>query len=84
MSTQLTVRLPEDLRRALEAASRKMQRQSSDIVRIALRQFLQVPEQDGSLPAQRVRGLIGSLESGLPDLARRHREYILESLRNAR
>jgi hypothetical protein len=84
MPTQLTVRLPEDLRRALKAASRKMQRQSSDIVRMALRQFLQVPEHGGSLPAQRVRGLIGSLESGLPDLARRHREYILESLRNAR
>ncbi len=84
MPTQLTVRLPEDLSRALKTASRKMSRHSSDIVRMALRQFLQLPEYAGRQPAERVRGLIGSLESGVPDLAQRHREYILESLRNAR
>jgi hypothetical protein len=28
--------------------------------------------------------LIGSLESGIPDLAENHRKYILESLKNAR
>jgi hypothetical protein len=32
----------------------------------------------------RVRGLIGSLESEIPDLAESHRKYILESLKNAR
>jgi len=30
------------------------------------------------------RRLIGSVDSGLPDLARRHREYLIESLRRAR
>jgi hypothetical protein len=84
MDDQLTVRLPEDLSRALRAASRRMQRKSSDIVRLALREFLGAPRASGPRPADRVKGLIGSLESGVPDLAERHRAYILESLRRAR
>ena len=40
MQEQLTVRIPEDLSRALKAASRRMQRKSSEIVRLALREFL--------------------------------------------
>jgi predicted transcriptional regulator of viral defense system len=35
-------------------------------------------------PANRVRSLIGSLESGVPDLARRHRAYIRKSLQRRR
>ncbi len=42
MQAQLTVRLPEDLKAALDAASRKMRRKSSEIIRMALREFLQI------------------------------------------
>jgi len=80
---QVTVRLPADLSRALKLASRRMQRRSSDIVRLALRQFLETPA-PGTRAADRVKGLIGSLESGVPDLAEKHRAYILESLRRGR
>ena len=80
MSTQLTVRLPDDLGRALKVAARRLQRRSSDIVRAALREFLGRPTHSGSRPIDRVRGLIGSLESGVPDLAIRHRDYVLKSL----
>ena len=41
MESQVTVRIPEDLKRALDEASRKMQRKSSEIVRMALRAFPQ-------------------------------------------
>jgi hypothetical protein len=82
---QLTVRLPLDLSRALKAASRRLQRKSSEIVRLALREFLGAPAPgSASRPVDRVRGLIGSLESGVPDLAQRHRAAILESLRRGR
>jgi Arc/MetJ-type ribon-helix-helix transcriptional regulator len=84
MKDQLTVRLPEDLSRALKAASRRMQRKSSDIVRLALREFLEAPARSAVRPADRVKGLIGSLESGVPDLAERHRAYVIESLRRGR
>jgi len=84
MRAQLTVRLPEDLSEALQAASRRMQRRSSDIVRLALREFLGTPSGPRMRPADRVQGLIGSLESGVPDLAEKHRAYIIESLRRGR
>jgi metal-responsive CopG/Arc/MetJ family transcriptional regulator len=84
MQDQLTVRLPEDLSRALRAASRRMQRKNSEMVRLALRQFLGAASSSGIRPADRVRSLIGSLDSGVPDLAEKHRAYIIESLRRGR
>lgn len=80
MSDQLTVRLPADLLEALDVAARKAERKRSDIVRIALREFLEVSPSPEQPPSRRVRGLIGSLQSGVPDLAERHREYLLETL----
>jgi hypothetical protein len=35
-------------------------------------------------PADRAKHLIGSLSSGVPDLAERHREYVLAALKHAR
>jgi hypothetical protein len=80
MDSQLTIRLPADLSGALERASRQSGRKTSDIVRAALRDYLNAPSTSGPRPAERVRGLIGSLSSGLPDLAEQHRKYIIESL----
>lgn len=84
MSNQLTVRLPEDLSQALASAADRLQRKRAEIVRVALYQFLKLPRQDGETPANRVQGLIGSLESGIPDLAENHRAYVLESLKHGR
>jgi len=82
MTDQLTIRLPDELNRALEAASNRLQRRRSEIVRLALSQFLGLEAQSGETPAARVRNLIGSLDTGIPDLAENHRSYILESLKN--
>lgn len=83
MAKQLTVRIPDEIDSALRRASRKLDRTPSEIVRTALRRYLGQPPL-GAPPGERVADLIGSLESGVPDLAERHREYILESLRDGR
>ena len=75
---QLTVRLPDDLSQALDAAATSLQRKRSEVVRIALRRFLAVRGE--GKPADRVRLLLGSVESGVTDLAEDHRRYVLESL----
>ncbi len=80
MTDQLTIRLPADLREALDAAARASQRKRSEVVRMALREFLDLPPASGRPPSSRVRGLLGSLDSGVPDLAEKHREYLLEVL----
>ena len=51
-------------------------------VRLARREFLGTAAGRRGRPADRVRHLIGSLESGVPDLARKHRAYVLESLKH--
>ncbi len=84
MEAQVTVRISGDLKRALDEASRKMQRKPSEIVRMALRAFLEGASGRDTRPAEQVRGLLGSLESGMPQLAERHREYIVESLKHGR
>ena len=84
MQDQITVRLPADLSQALRRVSRQLRRKNSDLVRMALETFLQVGEPSGRRRAAGVRRLIGSLESGVPDLAERHREYIIKALRRGR
>lgn len=84
MHDQITVRLSENLGQALELAAHQMQRKKSEVVRMALEQFLQAPGGRQQTPAERVQHLIGSLETGVPDLAERHRSYVLEALQHGR
>jgi Arc/MetJ-type ribon-helix-helix transcriptional regulator len=84
MSKQLSIRIPEELAEALEEASQRLNLKYSEVIRMALRDFLRKFPADYKKPADRVCDLIGSLESGIPDLAERHREYLLESLRRGR
>src|SRR5262245_34096894 len=81
---QITVRLPAPLGRTLRRTSRRLGRRPSEVVRMALEAFLQGSPSADRKPAERVEHLIGSLSSGVPDLAERHREYILASLKHAR
>jgi hypothetical protein len=81
MEDQLTIRLSRELNRALKERAARMQRKPSEVVRIAVTEFLQIPEPSEQRPAERVQDLIGIVQSGIPDLAIRHREYLLKKLR---
>jgi metal-responsive CopG/Arc/MetJ family transcriptional regulator len=81
---QLTLRMPTNLAAKLDKAARHMRRRRSEIVRLALEQFL--GEDDLKVegrPIDLVRDLLGSMESGIPDLGQRHRDYLLRRLRRA-
>jgi hypothetical protein len=51
---------------------------------MALEAFLHGAAPTDGKPAERVTHLIGALSSGVPDLAERHREYVLAALKHAR
>jgi hypothetical protein len=51
---------------------------------MALEAFLQAAPPADKKPAARVAHLLGSLSSGVPDLAERHRDYLLAALKRAR
>jgi len=80
MDAQLTVRIPKHLREALDRASQAAGLRNSDLVRRALQRYLALPDEREKRPAERVRDLIGCLDSGVPDLAENQRAYIIESL----
>jgi len=82
MQRQLTVRLSAELAERLDRAAQRLRRKRSEIVRLALEQFLAVEIEQR--PIERVRDLLGQVESGIPDLGQRHREYLLRRLQDER
>jgi len=84
MEDQIPIRLSRELSKALKEKAARMQRKPSEVVRMAVKEFLEISEQPEERPAERARDLIGSLKSGVPDLAVRHREYLLKKLRRGR
>ena len=84
MEDQLTVRLPRELSEALKERAARMQRKPSEVVRMAVAEFLEFSDSSAKPRAARVKHLIGSVESGISDLALRHREYVLKKLRRGR
>ncbi len=87
MGRQLTVRMSDELAAKLEAAARRLRLRRSEVVRLALERFLQdvleEVEEESFRPVERVRDLLGCVESGIPDLGQRHREYLIERLRRS-
>ena len=81
MKSQLTLRLPASLAEKLERSAKRMKRKRSDVVRQALEQFLDAGPD--VRPIDRVRDLLGSVETGVPDLGQRHREHLIRRLRRA-
>jgi len=77
MPGQLTVRLTSELEEGIEALSRRTHRRRSEIVRLALARFIREETVGGSQsPYNRVKNLIGKVESGIPDLGEAHREHL--------
>ena len=79
MDSQLTLRLPGALAGRLDRSAKRLKRKRSDVVRLALEQFLD--SEPAIRPVERVRDLLGTIESGVPDLGQRHREHLIRRLR---
>ncbi|MGH2452798.1 MAG: ribbon-helix-helix protein, CopG family [bacterium] len=85
LGEQLTFRVPRPLAHRLKKAAKQMRRKRSEILRLAVEQFLDGLSVRGRpRPFDLVRDLLGSLESGLPDLGQRHRDYLVARLRGER
>lgn len=82
MHTQLTVRLPEDLKEDIKSIAKRLRLKRSDVVRMALERFVKENEGEKEVrPYERVKHLIGSVDSGLPDLGTNHRKYLIERIK---
>ena len=66
----------------LNALSKKMGLKRSDVVRLAIRQFLDENGGEiGPFPFQKIRSAVGVVESGIKDLGQRHRRHLIEKIR---
>ena len=80
MNSQITLRLEESLVFKLDTLANRMRRTRSEVIRMALSHFV---ADDTTSPAfEQIQDLIGSVESGIPDLGERHRDYLIERLKN--
>jgi len=82
MESQITIRLPETLRRRLDRVARSVGRRRSDLARLAVQRYLDELESESApRPYERVRDLLGSVDSGVSDLGSRHRDHLLAYFR---
>lgn len=81
---QLTVRMPDEYKDRLSELTKKMGLKRSDIVRMAVKQFVEENlRSDQRTPFEKVRNLLGTAESGINDLGQRHRDYLIKKIRKA-
>jgi Arc/MetJ-type ribon-helix-helix transcriptional regulator len=79
---RFTVRMPDEYEEKINTLAKRLGLRKSDIVRLAVRRFA-----DENLPAdektsfQKIRDLLGTAESGISDLGRRHRDYLVKKVR---
>ena len=82
MESQITIRLPGTLRRRLDRVAKSVGRRRSDLARLAVQRYLDELEGESApRPYERVRDLLGSVDSGVSDLGSRHRDHLLAYFR---
>jgi metal-responsive CopG/Arc/MetJ family transcriptional regulator len=79
---QITIRMPDEYGRILKQLSKKTGLRRSDIIRLAMRQFIEGnPEVKDRHPHRVVNHLLGIVESGIPDLGQSHRRYLIDQIK---
>ncbi len=79
---QITIRMPDEYGKKLERLSRETGLRRSDLIRLAMKQFMQGnPEGKDRRPHRVVNHLLGIGESGIPDLGQSHRRYLLQKIK---
>jgi len=79
---QITVRMPNAYGNKLDKLSKQMGMRRSDIIRLAMKQFLEeTSEADRRPPYSKVSHLLGIVESEVKDLGQSHRKYLIQKVR---
>lgn len=80
---QITIRAPDDLMLKIEKIAKEMGLKKSDITRMALTKFADEYSSgnEEQKPYNRIKHLIGAADSGMTDLGKRHREYLIKKIK---
>lgn len=78
---QLTIRLPDEHAKKLEKIAIRMGLKKSDITRMAIKRFIEMQDEAEEKPYSKVQSLLGTVESGVPDLGANHRKYLVNRIK---
>ena len=79
---QITVRMPDEYAKKLNQLSKETGTRRSDIIRLAMKQFLEGTGETNRLPPySKVSHLLGIVESDVNDLGQSHRKYLIQKVR---
>ena len=78
---QLTIRMPDDQMAKIEEMAKETGVKKSELVRLAIRRFLEEADAQEGWPYSKVRDLLGIASSGVPDLGTDHRRHLLNRIR---
>ncbi len=79
---QITVRMPDEYAKKLDKLSKEAGVRRSDIIRLAMKQFLEGTHETHRLsPYSKVSHLLGIVESNVNDLGQSHRKYLIQKVR---
>ena len=79
---QLTVRLPDEDMAKLTSIAGRLGLKRSEVTRLAIKKFLaEYGNEEELRPFDRVKHLLGIVESGKKDLGSAHRKHLIERLR---
>ena len=79
---QLTIRMPDEHYHQMEKLAEQMGLKKSDVARMAIRQYLNNNEiREETTPYERATHLLGVTQSGIPDLGKNHRRYLIEKIK---
>ena len=81
---QLTIRIPDEQMSIIEHIAKKMGLKKSDVTRMAITKFIEEYNVSTAKPFNKIKHLLGAVESGVPDLGQRHREYLLKKIKGDR
>ena len=81
---QLTIRMPNDQMSRIEHIAKKLGLKKSDVTRIAIKKFIEEYNDNTETPFDKVKHLLGIVESIVPDLGQRHREHLLKKIKGDR
>ena len=80
---QLTIRTSDEISEKIEKIAKNMGLKKSDVIRLALKKFTDeyLNESKDVKPYEKVKHLIGIVESGKKDLGRSHRDHLIKKMK---
>jgi predicted DNA-binding protein len=81
---QLTIRMPDEYLLRIEQIAKSTGLKKSDITRMAIKNFIEEHSDETETNLyDKTKNLIGVVESGISDLGRNHRKYLVQKIKSA-